>query len=574
VSPEIQRPLCRTLLWVAGCLALWVGAPLHGQTFDQVAPKQVGETPAPTPPAPLPAPPANDDSMVLLPRLAGIRLIRSADHLSEAALPAGEKVVVEGLPWLDVAKVRAISAGFLDRPLTRGGLSHLTRQLVLLCRESNHPVVEVYVPPQDVTSGVVQVVVLAARLGETFVTGNHWFPDELFTRQVRTRPGEEITGTTFLEDVDWLNQNPFRHVDLVYQKGEQPGQTDAVLRVADVRPERIYAGYEDSGNQATGLGRAFAGFNLGNLWNADNELSYQYTRSTDGDHLQADSASYLLPLPWRNTVSVFGSWARSDTLEGGVFDLAGITWQAGLRYTVLLPVLPGYSQSLVFGLDYKWSNNNLGFGGTQVFSSPASIAQALVTYSGSKSDANGSTHGSISAYFSPGGVGGFNHDSDFAVQRAGATANYGYVQASFSRLEQLPGDFTAVLTGLGQWSSARLLPSEQLGLGGEGSVRGYDERILNGDDGITAQLELRTPSRHLLGRVPDQTQALVFVDAGRDWQHDVQPGETEDTLVSAGPGLRVQVGSHGTIKADYGWQLERLQGTRAGRIQLSVMLSF
>jgi hemolysin activation/secretion protein len=66
----------------------------------------------------------------------------------------------------------------------------------------------------------------------------------------------------------------------------------------------------------------------------------------------------------------------------------------------------------------------------------------------------------------------------------------------------------------------------------------------------------------------------VFVDAGRDWQHDLQPGETEDTLVSAGPGLRFQVGSHGTIKVDYGWQLERLEGTHAGRIQLSAVLSF
>jgi len=550
------------------------GGALRGQTFEQVAPKKVGEAPAPVSPAAPPLAPANDDSLVLLPSLVGIRLVRSADRMGNAALPAGQAVVVEGLPWLDAAKVGALSAGFLGRPLTRGDLSHLTRLLVILCRESDHPVVEVYVPPQDVSSGVVQVVVLVGRLGEAYVAGNHWFPEDLFTRQVRTRPGQEITGSKFLEDVDWLNQNPFRQVDLVYQKGTQPGETDAILRVADERPERFYGGYEDTGNQATGLGRAFAGFNLGNLWNEDNQLSYQYTRSTDADRLQADSASYLLPLPWRNTVSVFGSWARSDTEAGGLFNLAGITWQAGLRYTVLLPVLPGYSQSLVFGLDYKWSNNNLGFGGTQVFSSPANIAQALVTYTGSMSDAHGSTHGSVSAYYSPGGVGGLNHDSNFEVQRAGATADYGYVLAGFSRLERLPGDFTGVLTGSAQWSSARLLPSEQFGLGGEDSVRGYDERIVNGDGGISAQLEVRSPSLHLLRRIPDQTQALVFIDAGRDWQHGLQPGETEDTLVSAGPGLRVQIGSHGTVKADYGWQLERLAGTRPGRIQLSAVLSF
>lgn len=186
----------------------------------------------------------------------------------------------------------------------------------------------------------------------------------------------------------------------------------------------------------------------------------------------------------------------------------------------------------------------------------------------------GSTHGSVSAYFSPGGLGGSNNDGAFRVQRAGATADYAYLQASLSRLERMPGDFTAVLTGMGQWSSARLLPTEQFGLGGENSVRGYDERILNGDDGISAQLELRSPSRHLMGRIPDQTQVLVFVDAGRDWQHGLQPGETEATLASAGPGLRLQVGTHGIVKADYGWQLERLAGTRSARVQLSAILSF
>jgi hemolysin activation/secretion protein len=534
----------------------------------------VREAPAPVSPAPPPVAPVGDDSSVLIPRLNGLRLIPSADRVVSAGLPAGQTVVIEGLPWLDPAKVGAISAGFLSRPLTRQDLSRLTRLLVVLCRSSDHPVVDVYVPPQDVSSGVVQVVVSSARLGRVLVQGNRWFSDDLLTRPVRAKPGQEITGETLMEDVDWLNQNPFRQVELVYSRGLNPGETDATLRVSDARPERFYAGYEDTGSQATGLGRALAGFNLGNLWGEDNELNYQYTRSTEAGRLEADSASYTLPLPWRNTVSVFGSWARAESGVGSLFSLTGIAWQVGLRYKVPLPVLPGYTHSLAFGADYKWTNNNLGFGGTQVFSSPASIAQGLATYSGAMSDLQGSTRGSVSAYYSPGGLGGSNNNAAFAIQRSGATAQYGYVQASLSRLERLPGDFTAVLSATVQWSSARLLTTEQFGLGGEDSVRGYDDRILNGDDGFSAQLELRTPGRHFLGAFQDQIQALVFVDSGRDWLHKAEPGETEHTLVSAGPGVRLQICSHGTIKADYGWQLQRLPGTRGGRFHVSAVLSF
>jgi hemolysin activation/secretion protein len=200
--------------------------------------------------------------------------------------------------------------------------------------------------------------------------------------------------------------------------------------------------------------------------------------------------------------------------------------------------------------------------------------QGVVGYLGTLADAQGSTSGSITAFLSPGGIGGLNSDRDFEVQRPGSTASYEYVQASLGRTQRLPDDFTVVLTGLAQLSSARLLASEQFGLGGEGSVRGYDERIVEGDDGVSAQLELRTPARHLLGGLADQTQALVFIDAGRVFQKDPQPGEMDTSLASFGPGLRLRLGNYGTVKADYGWDLVRLAGTRSGRVHISAILSF
>ena len=559
---------------LCGCGALAAGVVASGQTYDQLAPRPVREAPGPASPAQPPAAPVVDDTTVLVPKLAGLRLVPSADRLNTSGLGPENAISVEGLPWLSPSKVEAIAAGFLSRPFTRGGLARLTRELVILCRNSDHPVVDVYVPPQDVSGGVIQVVVLVAKLGVLRVEGERWFPESLLKREIRLKPGQEITGETLLQDVDWLNQNPFRQVDLVYERGRDPGETDVILRVADERPERIYAGYDDSGNQETGLGRLFAGFNVGNLWDADNEFNYQYTRSTDAERLQADSASYVLPLPWRHSLTVFGSWARAESAADRFFDLVGTSWQVGLRYAIPLPVVAGYTESLTLGADYKWTNNNLGFGGTQVFSSPADIAQAVVSYSGVMGDSEGTTRGSVTAFYSPGGIGGENSDAAFDVQRAGAKADYGYVLASVSRLQRLPQGFTAVLSGLGQWSAARLLATEQFGLGGEDSVRGYDDRLLNGDDGISGQLELRTPSRHFLGRVPDQTQALAFVDGGRDWQNDARPNETEGTLLSAGLGVRLQVGTHGTFKADYGWQLERQPGTRPGRFHVSAVLSY
>ena len=553
------------------------GAHLQAQTYQQVAPKPVEKSPQPAtsePPVP-PVPQAADPNEVLVPLLNELKLIPSPDRLDKAALPVTQPLVIEELPWLNREAVDSLAKEYTGHPLTRGGLAQLTRDIVIVCRNSDRPIVDVFAPPQDVSSGVVQLVVLVGKLGRVRVEGNRFFADKIMLRQVSTAPGDEIVESRLLGDVDRINQNPFRQVELIYARGEEPGTTDLILNVRDTSPERVYAGYEDTGNEETGLGRVIAGFNLGNLWGDDNQASYQYTRSTDFDRLQAHSASYSVLLPWHDTINVFGDWSEARVQsDAGLFDLVGTSWQVGARYTIPLPIMGAYSQSLTAGVDYKWSNNDLAFGGTQVFSSPANIAQGMVSYTGSRTDPNGSSEGSITFFLSPGGIGGLNNDRDFAVQRSGASAAYDYFQASFTRLERLPRDYALSLTTLGQYSADRLLPSEQFGLGGATSVRGYDERIVNGDSGISEQLELRSPSLHLLGKVPDRTQFLLFFDAGRDWVRAPIAGERDFTLVSAGPGVRLNIGQHGTIKADYGWQLERLSGTRSGRPEISAIISF
>ena len=576
--PMAPRALPDLALFPLIAIALFLGGPLQGQTYQEVAPKPVreGVKPVVVAPALPPKAPVRDQNQVLVPNLTGLRLVPSPDRIGKTAAEAAQPLVIEDLPWLTRGRAEAITREFISRPLTRGDLARLVRALVLLSRQLDRPVVDIFAPPQDVSGGVVQLVVLVAKRGQLRVEGNQYFADHVMLHDVRVQANQEITGQQLLEDMDLINQNPFRQVDLVYARGAEPGLTDIVLRVHDERPDRVYVGYDDTGNQATGLGRVFAGFNLGDVFHQDEQLSYQYTKSTDGDRLQAHSASYTIPLPWRNTFEIFGDWAQAKAVSGGgLFDLTGVNWQVGARYRVPLPMIgTNYTHSLNFGADYKWSNNNLEFGGTQVFTSPVNLVEGVLGYTGVRVDATGSTQGSVTGFYSPGGIGGLNHEKDFLTQRSGANIKYEYLQATLSRVQKLPDGYTAVLTTLGQWTSDRLLPSDQFGVGGATSVRGYDERIVNGDDGISGQLELRTPAWHLLKGIPDRTQFLVFVDAGRDWIHNPVGTETDNTLAGAGPGLRMNIGNNGTIKADYGWELKRLPGTRTGRVHLSAILSY
>ena len=63
---------------------------------------------------------------------------------------------------------------------------------------------------------------------------------------------------------NWLNNNPFRQVDVVFKPGEKLGATDVELDVNDRLPFRPYVGYEDSGTRFTGPDRFITGF--GDPW--------------------------------------------------------------------------------------------------------------------------------------------------------------------------------------------------------------------------------------------------------------------------------------------------------------------
>jgi hemolysin activation/secretion protein len=180
---------------------------------------------------------------------------------------------------------------------------------------------------------------------------------------------------------------------------------------------------------------------------------------------------------------------------------------------------------------------------------------------------------------------GKNKTSDFRQVRAGARAQYNYGKLELSRTSRLPYEFLLVNLLTFQVSDSNLLGSEQIGFGGYDTVRGYDTRVLNTDEGTIISNELRTPSVSLfsltghqkLKRIGDKLQLLGFMDYGVGSNRHLLAGEKSSTvLFSSGPGLRYTIAPYLAVRADYGWQL-RLAETRrrvASRWHVAVVASF
>lgn len=574
-------------------VVLLAATPAAAKDYGRVAPSQP-EAHMPGVIAPSKAVPTAPGKQSL-PIIKGLHFVDSTARVEPNGVAIPGITAMADLPLLAGAKIRSRLAAFLDKPLRQGDLSRISNVVVAWYRAHDLPVVRVSFPQQDVTSGTIQAVVTVYRLGKVTVTGDKYFSGDVLKSEMQLKPGRKINVARLKRDLNRLDRNPFRSVDAVLERSKTPGRTDLALHVKDRSPLSVYAGYDNDGQPVTGRDEYSIGFNWGNLFGLDQQLSYRFTTSpdlwgsrdrgaghSDAPRLMAHSLDYLAPLPRGDFLHLFGSYTQQVPDLGTNFDEVGHSLQLSLRYEKDLPDLGPMAQQFQVGFDYKRSDNNLAFGGTSVFASATDIDQFLLLYGGSMLDPYGQTAFTNRLVASPGHLSSGNTDQVFQASGvAGASASYVYDNLQVTRLFALPAAMRAIIRLGGQLASSELLPSEQLGLGGTGSVRGYDPRVANGSQGILASFELHAPVfhplRHLGAAVHDNADLYAFFDLGRvSYRNAQQNLPRSTTLDSIGLGFNYTISHYLTARFDYGWQLAKAPGasSTSSFANIAVTLSY
>jgi hemolysin activation/secretion protein len=516
------------------------------------------------------------DTTVLVAELKGLIFLDDPQQVVVGKLNT-TGVLVRG-PSLELLRSPAfeqVAGAYLGGPVSIRRLNELVRDVILFYRAYDRPVVDVSVPEQDITDGVIQVMVTEGRAAEVRVEGPCYFNPCVLARQLCISPGDPIYESMLLEDLRWLYRNPFRRVELELERGDERGETDVIFNVYDRLPARVYGGYEDTGTRFTGLERTFYGLNWYNALWRDDQFGYQYTTSSDFSKLRAHSAFYSTALLNRDILTLYGTYAefRAPSATGNT---DGVTWQLLPRWYRELAPWGDYEHAVEAGFDFKQTNTNLEFGGFQVFANSADIAQFMVGYNGWGLDRWGGWFIGADTYYSPGGLGGRNNTPSFQSIRAFAPANYFYTRGFLERSFLLPMNLQFVTRLTGQLASDNLLPTEQLGFGGYNSIRGYDLYSVVGDSGYFINCELQTRPVNLLTD-DDQFMLLGFYDFGDAYNHTLLPGEDPSVdLNGVGCGLRYQLQPNLTLRTDYGWQISQLQffPTPRERWHVGVVLSY
>ena len=500
---------------------------------------------------------------VIVDCLEGILILGNWGEVRKQTVDEFDGIEIEGVQLLRQHPnfVRTLYNRYVGKPLTQRLIWEIKRDIAHFYRSKNQPSVTLTIPRQNVSNGILQIVVEEAKLGKVTVQGNCYFPIRWFSDAMRSIPGEPIDAQTVLEDVAWLNLNPFRRTDARYKPGDKPGVADIELITIDRWPARLYLGGDNTGTISTDRNRMFFGFNFGKSVLKDGQISYQFTFAPNWNRFYSHTASARLPLPWRHVWVLWGGYSQVEpTTSLAGMKNHGVSWQVATRYRIPIFSSLGLLQTFVLGYDFKETDNDMYLRSVKIFNVDADINQFMLGYELGFRGEKVRVALNTEVYGNPGGITHANNNHAYEFLRYDAHSEYVYLKLAHSLAWRFcAGWFSYDLRG--QIASTNLLPSEQFTMTGHEAVRGFEERILNLDNAFIGTLTYETPHWSLAkafgwNRKYDEFYLLAFFDGGCGGNHNPSIGESSfQNLASVGPGVRWQIDRYFTARFDYGFQL-------------------
>jgi len=473
-----------------------------------------------------------------------------------------QRYEVEGAKLVPAARLAAVLA-----PLTGAGrrfsdIESAVQAVRDAYAEAGIAAVQVLIPEQALEAGVVRLQVEELRVARIEITGAK---ARSRTNVLRAAPGL-AEGTTPVDTVlsnqlRLANENPGRQMEVTFRT-EDDGSLTGVLRVADRPPWSGQLSADNTGSATTGKWRVAAAVQHANVLDRDIVASAQVQTSPGfEDAVKIGSLSVRAPLYGLGLLvdaSVVHSSVDSGTVKtsAGDYLLSSSGTSVSLRATRLLPRWGAVDHRVSIGQDWRLVDSRV----TSTAGGPSLVPDielrpVSLSYSLNWRDEQRSVFAQASVSRNlPGG--GRSAESVFAEPglRAQANPRYTVVRASAGAATLL-GAWSLSAQWNGQWTEDALVAAEQFGIGGEGSIRGFNGRVASADVGHRLGLELQSPAKALpLGALGPATGAWVlFAEAGEVRRNLAQAGEkVRTTLSGAGLGLRLTWRERLLLRADVG----------------------
>ena len=456
-----------------------------------------------------------------------------------------EKINVTGVTALPMSAIREIVAPYEKRDIKLSEAKAAAEKITDLYRQMGYITCRAYIPPQKIETKELEIKILEGKLGKINVQGNHFFSKEVITRSIGKLKDKIIEYRRLEKELFNINIHPDRQVKAVILPGDVMGTSDLLLDVKDDFPLHIGGEINNYGTKSTGLERYAASVRHSNLLGYDDIFS---ARAQFGDEVFAVGSQYTIPVGDYGT-ELGAGFDYTDVSVGREFKVLDIRGTA-YRYKIFVnqPLYDTRYLSFVWtgAFEYKSINNT-------VLDTPSSRDDLRMFRTGINADevdpwgrsyvVNEFTFGV--PYF------GASAKNSPRISRMGAGATFFKYNGVINRIQPIYDSTNLYLKGSAQFTSNRLLPAEQVDIGGIYSVRGYPQSDYLGDYGVGGSAELRVPSYFIPKtiKVPgtdipiwNRINFVAFLDCAYAKLRNAFPGEHPSrNYMGAGGGIRVDL---------------------------------
>ena len=457
-------------------------------------------------------------------------------------------VDIQGNTVLSAAALEDFKAPYVGKKLTLEDIRGVARTLQDLYAKKGYATARVVVPPQALEGAAdLELRVVEGHIGNVKITGNEHFSPRNY-KPYLPKAGDVLNINELENSLNVINSHPDKQANLILREGSEPGTTDIDVRVKDERPWHFKVALDNTGTRETEYLRTRFTIQYDNFFDRSHIGVFQYATSPRDRHLVKQYAfAYYMPLgPMGVQDSLFWDASRAtrraiadswlsfycglsesnteDVLD--ILQLAGKGRFFGVAYSVPLPDFGKTKQMVTVGVEWTEIEDTVEFGKSK-FKDDIEKLPLILRWEGSRKDDAGSTALAVGLrYQADHLVMGFD-DHEYDRIRAGVDPSYWVMLMQAQRMQKLPRDWTAVLSGEAQLTGERLLPSEQYAFGGYDSVRGYRSRTIVADTGFTLRGELRGPTLAPFlppeWKADEKVQLLGFIDYGLCFCQECKP---------------------------------------------------
>ena len=467
-----------------------------------------------------------------------------------------KQFIIEGNSVFTSEELEEEFTDIIDKPISLSELLEVSSKITERYNEAGYVTSGAYISSDETfEDGIVTINIVEGDLETVNIAGLKGLNPGYVRSRLGIKPDEPLNVDELITNLQLLQLDPqVNSLSAELETGNKLGSSVLNVGIEPADSFNAFAKFDNGRSPSVGSFRR--GFQLQDtsLLGFGDPLNLAYFNTEGSDEITLD---YTLPLNARNSTIGFNfsnSWNNISEEPFNELDIQSNYQLFG--FTFRQPIIRSLKQDLALGLSLDRQRSKTSVDGRDF---------ALST----GADEDGETRITALRFFQEWlkrdqkQVFGFRSQFNVGLGLFNATNNddedipdsqFFSWQGQAQWARQLGTDSLFLFNVNSQLAPQSLVPLEQLGIGGVGTVRGYRQNLLLTDNGVIASAEVRLPILKIR-RLGSVVKLAPFFDYGVGWNSGVDITPESNNIASVGVGLIYELGNSFSARLDYGKSL-------------------